>query len=198
MKLTTPKTLALTANALFWTSVFGFAALRPDYSHFTKAVSELGAWGAPNMWGFNVLGYMLPGLLLAFCGWRIARGVKPHALVLPALLIFSALGVSLAGAFPADMADRGSTTTLLHLTGSLSSLLLWLPALIWLAVAARATHAALMWTCLAALALSIGAFTLYSFLYPGLVQRIMFALYFGWFALAAWLSERAPLTKAAG
>jgi hypothetical protein len=35
------------AAAFFWIALVAFAAVRADYSQFTKAVSELGAVGAP-------------------------------------------------------------------------------------------------------------------------------------------------------
>ena len=37
----------LTAVAVFWPALFAFAAAHPGYSHFTNAISELGAIGAP-------------------------------------------------------------------------------------------------------------------------------------------------------
>lgn len=173
------------AAALFWASVFGFAAMRPDYSHVTKAVSELGVWGAPNMWAFNILGYMTPGLLLAASGWMIGRGVRSGAFILPALLALSPLGLTAAGIFPGDMTNRESVTTLAHLAGSFSSLLLWLVALIWLVIVGRKAQRALWLTSLIALVLTMGAFALYGGSPPGLVQRITFAIYFAWFLAAA-------------
>ena len=45
---------------------------RPEYSHLTKAISELGSLDAPNMWAWNILGYILPGLAIAL----LAIGLK--------------------------------------------------------------------------------------------------------------------------
>ena len=176
------------ANLLFWASVATFAALRPDYAHATKAVSELGAWGAPNMWAFNVLGYILPGLLLAACGWLLGRAAKSNAVA--ALLALSGVGVAVAGAFPADMNDYGSFTTMGHLVGSTGSLVAWALALVCAMLFARKNWPALAALSAAALALTIGAFFLYETLPSGIVQRITFGVFFAYFLVASLLLWR--------
>lgn len=177
------------ANLLFWGSLFGFAALRADYAHATKAVSELGAWGAPNMWAFNVLGLIVPGLMLAACGWMIGRGAASTWLA--ALLAIAGVCIAVAGVFPADMNDYGAPTTIGHVVGSMGSLIAWAPAMILAAVVARKRAPALALLSIAALALMVGAFFLYETLLPGLVQRITFAMFFGYFLAAALLSKHA-------
>ena len=39
--------------------------MRPEYSMFTKAISELGSVDAPKKWIWNSFGYILTGLLIA-------------------------------------------------------------------------------------------------------------------------------------
>src|SRR5690606_24027298 len=104
------------AAIVFLISLLLFAALRQDgYSHATKAVSELGALGAPNALLFNLFGFIAPGLLIAFfaCGLRgLARaGGSAVGLV---LLGLSGLALAAAGIFPADMAHRDAWTTVAH------------------------------------------------------------------------------------
>lgn len=180
--------LGIAANLLFWPSLFVFAALRPDYAHETKSVSELGAWGAPNIWGFNVLGFILPGLMLAACGWLVGR--VADSTWVAALLALAGACVALAGVFPADMNDYGSLTTIGHIVGSMGSLVAWALAMIFAALFTRKSWPALAALSAAALALMIGAFFLYETLPPGLVQRLTFAIFFGYFAAAALLMRR--------
>ncbi|UMR28441.1 DUF998 domain-containing protein [Massilia sp. MB5] len=64
----------LLAGVLFFASLIGFAALRSDgYAHGRKAVSELGALGAPSAPAFNLLGFIVPGLLLAWFAYALLR-----------------------------------------------------------------------------------------------------------------------------
>jgi len=62
------------AAALFFLSLISFAAMRSDgYSHATKAVSELGAIGAPFAMAFNIVGFILPGILIIIFASRLMR-----------------------------------------------------------------------------------------------------------------------------
>src|SRR6187402_3274217 len=63
------------AAAVFWMALAAFGAARADYSQLTKAVSELGAVGAPHAVAWNVLGFIVPGLLLAACGGAIGTAI---------------------------------------------------------------------------------------------------------------------------
>ena len=61
---------ALATPFWFLTVYLIMSSIRPEYSHLTKAISELGSLDAPSLWYWNVLGYIIPG----FCnmcprGW---------------------------------------------------------------------------------------------------------------------------------
>lgn len=103
------------AGALFAVAVIGFAAARTDgYTHGTKAVSELGAWDAPNFIAFNVLGFIAPGLLVTVLAWALAGAAgKGEKRAGPLLLGAAELSLA-AAAVPADMARLESSWTLLH------------------------------------------------------------------------------------
>ena len=60
--------IGIVACAVFWLSLFAYGAMRTDYSHFTKAVSELGVIGVPHALAWNLIGFIVPGLLLTLCG----------------------------------------------------------------------------------------------------------------------------------
>lgn len=170
--------IALSANLLFWPALFIFAALRPGYSHLTNAVSELGSFGAPRMWAWNVVGFIVPGSLIAIAGWQIGRRISPSHHVLTAMLVLSGAMVVLAGLVPADMADRHGVATNIHLMGANGSLLAWMIALILLAAGIRrarryeAIVAIITLLCLAGILLLAKHDSL------GLTQRLIFVMFF--------------------
>ena len=177
------------ANVFFWCAVVGFAAVRPDYSHLTKAISELGTIGAPRMWAFNVIGYVLPGLLVTGFGWVLGRRHGSTGLAL--LLAMAGLGLVVAGIFPGDLDDFRRPTTQLHLAGSLLGLS-WVPAMPWLAVKTRRSWPALATVSAGAFALFLLVFGLYAVIprAPGLVQRTTFGVWLGWYVAVAFLLLR--------
>jgi hypothetical membrane protein len=181
---------ALAATLLFAAAVIGFAALRPEYSHLTKAVSELGDVGAPNALAFNLLGYILPGLLLALAGWGVGRFVTPRGVWLPLLLAVEGVSIAFAGVFPADMEHPDALTTRLHVAGSTAGLVFpiaWLPA----AIAAWRTQRTIALVGLLAVAAFLAAFALYGFVdHRGPVQRLTFAIAFATYLAAAFLVWR--------
>ena len=190
--------LVIAAAISFWASLFGFAALNPHYSHFRKSVSELGAWGAPNMWAFNVLGFIVPGLLVAWFGWTLARSATPKGWLTASLFALAGILVALAGASPADMNNFGSLTTIGHLIGSNGSALAWLAALIALAAATGRSWPAMSVVSVLGIVLMLTAFSLYFWapLPRAIIQRICFGVFFGWYLVATALLA-GKMTKAA-
>ena len=96
------------AVVVFWTSLFVFAAWYPGYSHYTKAISELGAFGAPHALAWNLTGFILPGVLLAVSGAGLAEAVDESArrTALFWLLLMSGLGFAGTGIIQAEMRER--------------------------------------------------------------------------------------------
>jgi hypothetical membrane protein len=177
---------AVSGNLLLWGAVIGFAAARPDYSSLYDAISELGALRAPANWAFNILGFFLPGCLLAYAGWGIGRAVENRPAI-PVILVLVASSLVFTGLFPADLADRGNLLTRLHIVSSMFGIA---APLAWGLIIFRTWKGmpALAMSAGAALVIFFGVFALYGLLpYPGLVQRLTFALVFGWHALAALL-----------
>src|SRR4051812_45071306 len=153
-----PAVASLAANMLFWPLLFIMAALRPEYSHFTKAVSELGTVDAPRMWVWNVLGYLIPGILIAIAGWQIGQRLSPKTYLLPGLLSLAGWFMALSGVFPCDMTHMQSFTTRTHLMGAFGSLGAYILALILIALKLRSDwHKAAILTlgCLALLVASV-------------------------------------------
>ena len=183
-------------------SIIGFAALRDDgYSHGTKAVSELGVIGAPMGMAFNLLGFIVPGILLigfAIDLWR-ASGRKTG----PTLLVLSGAMLALAGLAPADMDDAEAATTVLHYIGAIGSGTFWALSLFWLGPLLQREFKLERWgriTPWFALFLfaNIGwqiAFRATGLVLPGWGQRIGFLGYFAWIAITGVLLWRKGLEK---
>ncbi|HEV7631626.1 MAG TPA: DUF998 domain-containing protein [Steroidobacteraceae bacterium] len=190
----------ITANLIFWPALFIFAALRPEYSHYTKAISELGTWGAPRMWWWNTIGFMVPGALLAVFGWNFGRLVTPRGILLPVCLATLGIGFLIAGVFPGDLEHRESATTLLHMGGSFLGFgtLVGLVMLIMRIRTEWRAYSILSFFPLVGLLAIVGLhFVAPSYVHhhPGLVQRLMFANWMAWYLGAALLLLREPRAR---
>lgn len=177
--------VALLTPIWFLTVYVVMSGLRPEFSHFTKAVSELGSWDAPNHWVWNVLGYILPGLAVSLLGIGLLREFRPKARIATWALILSGLFMALSGVFPGDFENRQSLTMIMHLGGSLGSYVAFLVAAFGLVPTLRSSSpwrwAA--WPSLALVLLSIVTGFWRSGAAPGLGQRLVFACFFLWVAL---------------
>lgn len=184
-----PLPAALLANAMFWLSVSGFGAIREGYDHLGFPVSYLGLVGSPNALAFNVLGYLLPGLLLAWSGWVIGRTAAGWVTAL--LLAMTGLSVALSGIFPADLSDMSGLLTQLHYAAGFLGLLgiagwLYLAGKAW-----RGRRALGAWALI-----GVGAFLLTILAtgmmeQGGLAQRLRFLVAFAWYPPAALIARRA-------
>jgi len=187
--------LGLAASLGFLAALLAFAAFDPAYSHATKAVSELGAVGAPNRLAWNLIGFLGVGGLLSVFGWGLGKAVddRPTAWL---LLLF---GIAFAAtAVPADMSDLGSAGSVAHIVASQAVFLFWVLALGRL-LFVRTGVAGLRLATAAALVLAVASIVLRGseLLLPGLSQRVSFAVMFGWVAAVSALllrsSRRDPL-----
>ena len=178
------------ASLIFGSSLIGFAALRTDgYTHGTKAVSELGAIGAPMASAFNFFGFILPGVLIALLALSIFMLAAPKTARSGAVLLaLSGIFTALAGVFPIDMSDMRSVTSTMHAIGALLSGIIWVPALLMLAPVLKQQFGltilgALSPWFLLFLAANIGwqiGWQTTGLVLPGWGQRIAFAGYFLW------------------
>ena len=181
------------AAVLFTGSLLGFAAARTDgYAHGTKAVSELGAVGAPHAAAFNVLAFVVPGILVVVLAAVIRRAAGPQGVRTgPVLLAGSGLALVVAGVFPVDMAHRGSAGSTAHTAGAMLTGVCWAAGLFWLGpllrrdLGLRTLGRLTPWFVLFPLA-NIAwqvAWQAGGLVLPGWGQRIGFAGYFLWVAL---------------
>lgn len=189
------------ASVVFWSALFAFAALHPDYTHFHKAISELGAFGAPNAIAWNLIGFIVPGILLAVCGGGIAMQVDGRRTPLYWLLIISGLGFSGTGVIPTVMQDGSpvleSAWTMGHIVMTFISGFPWIIATVILVLHVKRSTA---WRQLTLTCLVLSVFAIASLFVnilsrglpflaenPGLAQRIAFSFYFAWFLIAGFL-----------
>jgi len=199
-----PWVLSVLAATVFWTALVAFGMLRADYSQLTKAVSELGAIGAPHALAWNVLGFIAPGLLLAACGVAIATVVDERGGVLRWLLTGSGVAFAGTGVFPAVM-QHGSPvmqapSTVGHVVMLLLSSVLWLAAIgVLLRKITRGPRLRRLLTPFAIVTVIALAGLAANVLHdaipplehrPGLAQRLGFAGYFLWFvSLSLWIRD---------
>ena len=187
--------IALITPFWFLTVYLVMSGRRPEYSHLTKAISELGSLDAPNRWFWNVLGYILPGLAIALLGVGLKREFAPasrHTSIPAFALVASGLFMTMSGVFPGDFENRTSTTMILHTVCSLGSFAAFLVTGFWLPKIFR-SHESWRWVAWPSLTLvvaSVVAGFLRSGAAPGLGQRLGFAFVFAWVGLVGYALVR--------
>ncbi len=184
------RTIGLLALGVpFWFALFYLclSSMRPEYSHYTKAISELGSVDAPNRWAWNVGGYVISGFIVALLGFGIAdqlrgnRGIKLASYS----LVISGLLMAMSGVFPGDFDNRTSFTMVLHAIGSFGSFVSFLVCGFTLPWILRRDHGwrVYSWPSFALVILSIASGFLRSGNAPGIGQRIGFACFFAWIGI---------------
>ena len=182
--------LAMVVPVWFTALYLVLAGLRPEYSHLTKAISELGSVDAPRAWVWNLLGYVLPGAIVSLLGFGIWKHFALEAGIrTPAwALIASGLLMALSGIFQGDFENRTSFTMVMHAIGSLGSFIAFLvcgfslPRVLRRSVQWRP----LAWPTLALVLPSIGTGFLRVGEAPGLGQRLGFGCFFLWVAVVGY------------
>ncbi|TPN85861.1 DUF998 domain-containing protein [Aquimarina algicola] len=189
------------AVGIFWITYFIMANQRPKYSYLSKAISELGSVDAPNKWYWNIVGYIIPGMLIAIFGFGLHKNLaSKNSSKLPLIgIVLSGLFMSFSGIFPGDFDNKESLTMLLHTLGSFGSYIFFLigaftyPKLMktstyW----KKAIKPTLTFTWLTIL------FGSWAFIFPNIPaagQRIVFAFYFIWVLFNAYKLYKRPRTE---
>lgn len=173
------------------TTLFALALLLanvgvPAYSHWVHPVALRGTAGLPWATGFNLLAFVLPGLLLAWSGVRM-RAASHHgwlARIGLVLVQLSALAFAMQGVFPLDPSDADATASRLH---ALAWMLWWIafvPGALLLAIGARRGVLFALACLVAGLLVPLVAVVAPIGLWVGLAQRFAFATWFGWWLVA--------------
>lgn len=195
--------LGCLAPILFVATYILMSWSREDYSMYYKAVSELGSIDAHNAWIWNVMGYGVPGLLVAAFSIGLFRDVQANPSRWPLVGgIGSGVMMTVSAIFPGDFDDRQSTTMLLHTIGSFGSYAFYLLAAFtyprhmkassYWQKALRPTRY-LVW-----LTIAFGSWPLIIPSHPALGQRFVFFFYWLWILYTAYLLYQKPENQVAG
>lgn len=179
--------LAMAVPIWFVTVYLIVAGLHPEFSHLTKAISELGSVEAPRAWIWNLFGYIVPGLVVTLLAIGIERqlGNAADTRFSTRALMASGLFMALSGVFPGDFENRTAPTMVLHAVGSIGSFVAFLACGFSLPRVFRRTEhwCWLRWPSLGLVLGSIATGFLRTGSAPGLGQRLGFACFFLWVAL---------------
>lgn len=185
------------AVLLFCGALLGFAAMSNGYSGTSTPVALLGARDSRNALAFNIAAYLLPGLLLALTAWRWRCAMPDNSAwalrIGIRLALLSALAFAMQGLLPLDPDDMASMTSRGHVAAWSLWWVAYVPAALLVAVGMLRGRgrpdmtAASMAVGGVAGALAIGWLALgsTSFLAPGVAERLMLAVWFGWWLLVA-------------
>ena len=183
---------AITVSILFVASVWGFGAAMPGYSQTQYPVSLLGATGVPRALAFNLLAFVLPGLVAGLLAVelraRLPSGAGWWSRLGTQMLLLSALGLAAMGLLPLDPQDLESEPSRLHGTAWMGWVIAFVlgSAAVAIGLGRKRLAVRLAWVSGAAsLALPLAAFLLPELVGAGVAQRLAFAVWFGWFAYAA-------------
>src|SRR3546814_17431834 len=136
-----PLSAAIVAVVLFAAAVAGFGAALDGYSQAIHPVGLLGARGMPHALAFNVLGFVLPGVLAALVAWRLRASLDdgaPWAARIGAwLALLSALAFAAQGLLPLDPRDLEADASRMHATMWTLWWVALLPAAVLLAFGSR-------------------------------------------------------------
>lgn len=188
---------------LLFAGTAAFAGRIDGYSHAQHPLALLGASPLPRAWLFNLLAFVIPGLLVAWGALRL-RATAPasaHGLaswsgrIGAQLMLVSALAFAAQGVLPLDASDLESVRSARHA----ATWMVW-----WIAFAAGALllayglrESAAHWrgvatsSLLAAFLLPLLALLLPMLVPAGIAQRLAFALWFLWALHAARIANLA-------
>ncbi|CAN7221423.1 DUF998 domain-containing protein [Pseudoxanthomonas sp. LjRoot143] len=180
------------ATLLFVAALLGFGLALPGYSQVAHPVAVLGAKGMPNALGFNVLGFVIAGVLAAVttlglrrrlpgdAGWRLRVGAQ--------LTLLSALGFVAMGLLPLDPEDLDNPASSLHATAWMLWWVAFVPGALLVALGLRGRP---QWRLLArtsvvaALLVLFVALLAVELMPAGVAQRLGYLGWLGWLCVAS-------------
>ncbi|WP_432592396.1 DUF998 domain-containing protein [Stenotrophomonas maltophilia] len=188
--------LGLLAAVVFVLAVTGFGAGLEGYAQARHPVALLGARGVPHALPFNLLGFVLPGVLAVVVAERLRRGLPTTAGWAPRvgsqMLLLAGLAFAAMGLLPLDVDDLHGPASQLHASAWMIWVLGFVAGTVLLGVShLRQAHGRALGTValgcgvLAALA----AFALQGTLPAPMAQRLAFACWLVWLAAALPLSR---------
>ncbi len=185
--------LGLSAVSLFLASLVIFGSLHPDFDFLNDYVSKLGANGEPNALGWNLLGFVLVGLLSSAFGFLYGRILEDR--LLSVLLSLFGLGFAFTAA-PIDMEMNRAPFSKAHIVAICLGLAFWLFGLARMgsnqALPAKVKKRANIAATLLVLSI-VGVFTgIWS---EPVNHRLVFLVVFGWTFVTSWEMVKAEKGK---
>ncbi|MDV3468132.1 DUF998 domain-containing protein [Stenotrophomonas sp. C3(2023)] len=185
------------AAVLFVVSVVGFGAALPGYLQGRHPVALLGAGGMPHALAFNLLAWILPGLLAAMWALhlraRLPRTAAWSGRLGAQMLVVAALAFAGMGLLPLQVEDLDGLASQLHASAWMVWVLGFVAGALLLAAGVRrqAGGLALLSAGCAVLA-AVAGFGLQGLVAQPLAQRVVFGAWLLWLAVAPQLVRRWP------
>ena len=195
MPIPSSRLLPLTGVAaaiVFTCAVLGFGLALSGYSQIGHPVAVLGAKGVPHALGFNLLGFMLTGILAAGTALdlrhRLPADAGWPARVGAQLLLLSALGFAGLGVLPLDPDDLHNDASSLHATAWLLWWVAFVPGAALFAFGMRGRggwRPAVVTSVAAAAIVLFSALLAVEWMPAGVAQRLGYAAWLGWLCVAS-------------
>lgn len=160
----------------------------PEYSHLVHPVALRGTAGLPWALAYNLLAFVLPGAGLVWAGQRLRHALVDAgwaARIGIVLMQFSALAFAVQGVVPLDPTDADAAASRLHVLAWMLWWIAFVPGALLLALGARRGIGFALACLAAAMLVPVLAVFVPIGLWVGVVQRLAFALWFGWWLLAS-------------
>jgi hypothetical membrane protein len=175
--------LGISAVSLFGLSLVVFSGLNPNFNLLDDYVSKLGAVGQPYALWWNVIGFVMVGVLLA--GFGLAYGSILQSRLVGVLLALFGIGFGAAGV-PIELGDGSSPLTKAHVVAICLGLAAWLFGLArmaYLPSLGRFTHSSAN---IAAILLVLPILGQGAQLWSmPVTHRLVFLVVFGWVAITS-------------
>ena len=181
--------IAVAAAVRFVLALLLAKAGLPEYSQLVHPVALRGTAGLPWAFAFNLLAFVLPGVLLAIAGVLLRNGLIDRgwpARIGIVLAQLSALAFAAQGLLPLDPTDADSHASRLHVMTWMLWWIAFVPGALLLAVGARRGAGFALGSVAIGALVPIIAVLAPIGLWVGVAQRLAFALWFAWWLLAAW------------
>jgi len=187
---------ATLAAGVFLMALAGFGAAHGGYSPTLHPPALLGARGIAYATAFNLIGFVLPGLLAVVVALGLRAqldGARPIARIGTWLWLLSALAFAAQGLLPLDPSDLDAPPSRLHATAWNLWWVAFVPGGVLLAIGLgdEPRWRALRWVAATA-AVLVPLFAVLSPLptAPGVAQRVALAAWFGGLLVAGFAAQR--------
>ncbi len=175
--------IGLLAVSIFVVALIVFGSMHPSWSILEGYISELGAQGAPNALGWNLIGFVLVGAFLGAFGLMYGKVLQDKLAGI--LLALFGLGFALT-AIPIEAIDSRSNFSKAHIVAICLALACWLFGLARISskhslgksIRLRANIAAI----LLVVSMIGAAVSLWSI---PITHRLVFGVVFGWTAITS-------------